>query len=131
MSTAPGLIAAIAEDLPVGVWVAKVPNGELAYANRTFREIMGMEARTDVARGEYATPYGIYTTTGELYPEDRMPFVRALEAGTTIVIDDIVIHRSDGAKVNIRASARPLRDDNGTITHIVIAFSDITREVTA
>ena len=38
----------LGDDLPLGIWVARAPGGELVYANRTFREIMGMEARAEV-----------------------------------------------------------------------------------
>src|SRR5688500_8643344 len=123
--------AAVADDLPVGVWVARAPSGEFLYANRRFHEIMGMSARDDVAAGEYAQPYGIRDRDGNPYPEEKMPFVRALVARTTVVVDDSVIHRTDGAKVNIRAFARPVTDAAGAITHVIIAFIDITREVAA
>ena len=72
-----GLIAAIADDLAAGVWVATVPDGRFAYANRAFEEIMGTGGLADVAAGQYAQPYGIYDREGVLYREDRLPFVRA------------------------------------------------------
>jgi len=125
------IVSTVADDLPVGVWVARAPDGAFLYANKMFGEIMGMNARDDVGRGEYAAPYGIHARTGELYPEDKMPFVRALQERRTVVIDDIVIHRHDGGRVNIRAQARPVFDEAGEITHVVIAFIDITREVQA
>ncbi len=124
------IIAGIADALPVGVWVARAPGGEFVYANGTFRDIMGVGPRADVAAGEYAEPYSIHDREGNLYPEDRMPFVRALVARAIVMVDDIVIHRPDGGRVNIRAYARPVFD-NDTITHVVIAFFDITREVHA
>ncbi len=125
------VVSAVADELPVGVWVARAPSGDFLYANRRFHEIMGMAARDDVAAGEYAAPYGIRDLEGNPYPEERMPFVRALAAGTTVRVDDIVIHRADGAKVNIRAFARPVPDASGAISHVVIAFVDITPEVVA
>jgi len=124
------LLASVVDFLPLGVWIARAPGGELVLANRVFREIMGIEARTDVGVGGYSEPYGICTRDGEPYPEHRMPFVRALEARTTVTVDDIVIHRADGGRVNIRAFARPIFDGE-TITHVVIAFADITAEVQA
>ncbi len=123
--------AAVADDLPVGVWVARAPGGEFVYANRRFAEIMGIGGRADVAVGEYAAPYGIHGLDGELYPEHKMPFVRALVEKTVVTCDDIVIHRHDGQHVNIRAFARPMFDADNEITHVVIAFIDITREVEA
>lgn len=124
------IISEIGEGLPVGVWVARAPGGEFVYANTTFRTIMGMPALEDVARGEYAEPYRIHDRSGALYPESSLPFVRALETRQTVMADDIVIHQHDGAKVFIRAYARPVFED-GEITHVVIAFFDISREVEA
>jgi PAS domain S-box-containing protein len=117
--------------LPVGVWVARAPDGAFMYANQTFTDIMGMSARDDVAVGEYSEPYGIKTRDGQPYPENKLPFVQALVKRTTVIVDDIVIHRHDGGRVNIRAQARPVFDEAGTITHVVIAFIDITREARA
>jgi two-component system cell cycle sensor histidine kinase/response regulator CckA len=124
------IIQRAADELPAGVWIARAPRGELVYANQAFREIMGMEARSDVARGEYAAPYGIHTRTGALYPEGSMPFVRALAERAPVVVDDLVIHRPDGGRVYVRAHARPVfLEGSETISHVVIAFFDTSREV--
>jgi two-component system cell cycle sensor histidine kinase/response regulator CckA len=125
------IIHAIADDLPVGVWVARAPGGEFVYANRTFAEIMGQTGRDDVAVGGYSEPYGIMTRDGRPYPEERMPFVRALQERCVVVVDDLTIHRQDRTRVDVRAFARPVTDASGEITHVVIAFFDITREVAA
>lgn len=128
MPTDQEIIASISDALPVGVWVARAPGGEFVYANRMFREIMGMPGLEDVARGEFAEPYRIHDREGRLYPEEKMPFVRALEERTTVMVDDIVIHGE--SKRHIRAYARPVFAGD-EITFVVIAFFDITREVHA
>ncbi len=125
------IILALGEDLPIGIWVARAPSGIEVYANRTFAEIMGTAARKDVAVGNYSEPYGILTRDRKPYPEDRMPFVRALNEKRVVVVDDITIRRPDNTCVDIRAYGRPIMDAEGTITHVVIAFFDITREVAA
>ncbi len=124
------LIAAIADDLPAGVWVATVPEGRFVYSNRAFADIMGMGPVTDVGVGEYAEPYGIFGRDGQLYPEERMPFVRAMQERVTVIVDDIVIHRRDKSRVYLRAFAKPMFDGEA-MTHIAVAFFDITREVEA
>ncbi len=125
------IIMAVGEDLPVGIWVARAPGGEEVYANRTFAQIMGT-GLTESHVGNYAVPYGIYQRGGGLYPEDRMPFVRALREKTVVVVDDITIRRRDGTHVDVRAFGRPVFDPSGeVITHVIIAFFDITREVEA
>ena len=72
------IILALAEDLPVGIWVARAPTGVEVYANRAFAELMGVGLQPDVAVGKYSEPYGILTRDRTPYPEARMPFVRAL-----------------------------------------------------
>ena len=120
------LIATLADALPLGVWVARAPDGEFVYAHAMFQEIMGIGARADVVAGEYAEPYQIRDREGELYPEERMPFVKALRARHTVMVDDLVIHRPDGGRIYVRAYARPnLEEDE--VTYVVIAFFDITR----
>ena len=122
------IIHALADDLPVGLWVARAPNGEFVSANRMFAEIMGQGGRDDAAAGGYSEPYGIFTRDGQPYPEARMPFVRALQERKVVVVDDITIHRPDRTRVHVRAFARPVGEP---VTHVVIAFFDITREVDA
>jgi len=124
------IIHALADDLPVGLWVARAPGGELVYANRTFAEIMGQGGRDDIAVGGYSEPYGILTRDGKPYPEDRLPFVRALQQRKVVVVDDIMVRRPDGSSVHVRAFANPvMRGD--VITHVVICFFDISREIEA
>jgi signal transduction histidine kinase/ActR/RegA family two-component response regulator len=125
------IIHALADDLPVGLWVARAPGGEFVYANRMFAEIMGQGGRSDVAVGEYSEPYGIMTRDLKPYPEHKLPFVLALQERRVVVVDDITIVRPDRTKVDIRAFARPVMDAAGTITHVVICFFDISREVEA
>ncbi|HEY6034162.1 MAG TPA: ATP-binding protein [Kofleriaceae bacterium] len=127
----PEIIHSLADDLPVGLWVARAPGGELVYANTRFAEIMGQAGRDDVSVGGYSEPYGIYGRDGLPYPETRMPFVRALLARELVIADDIVIHRGNGVRVPVRAFARPVMDEDHAITHVVICFFDITKEVEA
>jgi len=127
----PEIIHSLADDLPVGLWVARAPGGELVYANARFAEIMGQGGLADVAVGGYSEPYGIFGRDGLPYPETRMPFVRALLARELVIADDIVIHRGNGVRVPVRAFARPVMDADHAITHVVICFFDITKEVEA
>ena len=125
------IIHSLADDLPVGLWVARAPGGEFVYANRMFAEIMGQSGRDDAAVGSYSEPYGILTRDGKPYPEARMPFVVALQERRVVVVDDIMIRRPDRSIVHVRAYANPVMNADGAITHVVICFFDISREVEA
>src|SRR3569832_1821573 len=102
----PEIIHSLADDLPVGLWVARAPGGELVYANTRFAEIMGQAGRDDVAVGGYSEPYGIYGRDGLPYPESRMPFVRALLALELVFADYFVFLRGNCVRVPGRAGAR-------------------------
>ena len=131
MSMSPEELAIAADELPVAIWLGRVPSGEVVYTNRAFREVLGIEPPKGAVAGQFVEPYGVHTLDGQTYPEERMPFVQAINARDTVVVDDLVIHRRDGRKVNLRVFAKPIFDGAGEITHILEAFIDITREVEA
>lgn len=125
------MLSSILEGLPLGVWVARAPSGELVYANSTFADILGMAARDDVRAGGYAPAYHIQDREGRAYPEERLPFAQVLARREMVVVDDITIARADGTRVDVRAVGKPLFDDAGALTHVVVAFTDVTAELRA
>jgi PAS domain S-box-containing protein len=125
------LLTDILSCLPVGVWVARAPSGEVAYANPVFRSILGMDAVEGVTIQGAPATYGITDQAGKPYPIDRLPFSRVLATGQPAVVDDLVIDRGAHGKVDVRAFAAPIRDQAGTITHIIVAFIDISAETRA
>jgi PAS domain S-box-containing protein len=68
---------------------------------------------------------------GTPYPEDGLPFARVLRERTAVTSDDMAIHRADGARVFVRAFARPLLDPRGNVAQVVVTFSDITEAIEA
>lgn len=121
----------ILDDLPVGVWVGRAPDGGGIYSNRAFDEIHGKKVVPDIGLGEVPTTYGVHDAAGNAYPVDRLPFARALSTGRRITADDFVIHRSDGVKIPIRVVAHPVKDAEGTVTHVILALTDMTNEARA
>jgi len=121
----------VLDEIPFGVWVARAPTGEAIYSNEAFRRIMGMEAVDGVDIAGAPAAYGIFDRQGQPYPVEGLPFSRALQTGASVVVDDLVIHRRDGGRTWVRAFANPVRDQHGIVSHVVIAFTDITAEVQA
>jgi signal transduction histidine kinase/CheY-like chemotaxis protein len=119
----------ILDDLPVGVWVGRVPDGTPAYTNRMFERIMGMPA-ADVPAGDAAHTYGLVDREGRPYPAEKLPFARVVAARGSVIVDDVVLHRS-GGDINIRAFGSPVFEPDGTMSHVIVAFIDITKEVAA
>jgi PAS domain S-box-containing protein len=114
-------IATVADGLPVAICVCSAPSGTIAYANEAYRQIAGM-----TPENELSSPHAVYTPEGEPYPNDRLPFARALCERKGVTIGDIVFHRGDGTKIFVRAFARPSFDAGGAVSHVVILLTDIT-----
>ncbi len=121
----------ILETLPVGLWVARVPDGEVVYANPEFRRILGMDAAPGVNIADAAETYGIFDRAGCPYPVERLPFSRVVKTGLPVMADDIVIHRPDGRRVNIRAFGYPAFSGTSALEYVGVAFLDISAEVKA
>ena len=122
-------LSAILEDLPVAVWVGNVPDGTTAYANRACAQIGGPPNR-DLSIGEAPAAYGLLTRDGKPYPVERLPFSRVVQTGAPVVVDDVVIRHGE-INVHVRAFGAPVVDANGRLTHVIVAFSDISKEIAA
>jgi signal transduction histidine kinase/CheY-like chemotaxis protein len=122
-------LAAILEELPVAVWVGNVPDGTTAYANRACAQIGGPPVIGLSISGAPAA-YGLVTRDGSPYPVEQLPFSRVVETGAPVVVDDVVIRRGE-LDVHVRAFGAPVVDANGRLTHVIVAFSDISNEIAA
>ena len=122
----------ILEALPVGIWVGEAPDGRVVYSNPEFATILGVDAVESSRITDVPDTYGVFDLENRPYPVDRLPFSRVLTTGQAAVIDDIVVHRPDGQRRNLRAFAYPLHNRAGDdLTHVLVAFVDITKEIQA
>jgi signal transduction histidine kinase len=122
----------VLDELPFGVWVARAPSGEVLFANKAFRAIIGRDdAVTGIDVEGLPAAYGIFDREGRAYPVRNLAFSRAVASGEPVIVDDIVIHRPDGVRTWLRAFANPVHNAEGVVTHVVVGFTDITPEVRA
>ncbi len=117
------------DDLPVGVWVGTVPDGRVAYTNRAFREILGMDAVAWSVVEDVPATYHVRDRAGNPFPVGELPYSRVVAERRPLTVEGMVLHRADGSRVFLRAFAAPRFDDAGTLTHVVVSFIDITREI--
>jgi CheY-like chemotaxis protein len=127
VTSLPGLelIAQIADELPVAVWVVSAPGGGLLYANRAFAALFGTGARADVSAARCAEVYGIRTRDGRVYPDGSLPFARVVGERAAVCVDDMVIHRPDGQCAFVRALGQPAFDAAGNVVRVTTAFVDV------
>jgi PAS domain S-box-containing protein len=102
----------------------------VVYTNRAFEQILGAPPVASSRIGDVPQTYGIFGRDGRPYPFESLPFSRVLATGAPVIVDDIVARRSDG-HINLRCFGTPVRDAGGAVTHVIVAFLDITKEVAA
>lgn len=108
------------ETLPLGVFVIHA-DGLPAYSNRYARDMFGLGLDSDVnARANFAYLAG----TGDAYPPEKLPSVRALRGEASTVEDMELQH--EGRRIPLRVSAAPIYASDGTITSAIAVFTDIT-----
>ena len=99
----PPISAPDVDDIPVAVWVGKAPDGEILYANPALFDLLGMSRpRSEwptLRSGSTASPQGRIDSgeRDELEAFARLPFRRAMQARTTVIVDDMIIDRADGS----------------------------------
>jgi PAS domain S-box-containing protein len=122
-------LASILDDLPVAVWVGKVPDGATVYTNRAFERILGAPVASS-RFGDAPQTYGLFGRDGRPYPFESLPFARVLATGQPVTVDDLVARRPEG-DINVRFFGSPVFGEGGAVSHVIVAFLDITREVAA
>lgn len=118
-------LAQFLEAVPVGVFVID-GNGKSYYANQNAQQILGKGIVTEATNNRLNEIYQAYLAgTGQLYPTEQQPIVRAL-SGESVSVDDIEIRQA--TKITpLEVSATPIFDDNGQIIYAIAAFQDISQ----
>ena len=119
-------LAAVLEQLPVGVHVAEAPSGRLAMGNAAVGEIWGpvnASAHVDAYGDSYV---GYHRGTRRRYESHEWPLSRALLHGEVINDEIIEVERPDGTHRLVSMSAAPVRDAAGTVLGGVATSTDVT-----
>ncbi|MCG8686479.1 MAG: PAS domain S-box protein, partial [Desulfobacterales bacterium] len=120
------LMRTLLENLQVGVFMIEAPSGKPLLANKRAKELIGRGIMPDADKTNLAEVYQAYQSdTGNIYPEDQLPVVRAL-MGEHHSIDDMYVVKPNGEKINLEVHGSPVFNDNNEITAGLISFTDIT-----
>ncbi len=112
------------EFLPVGVFIM-TSHGKPYYANQKAQQLLGRGIVGGTGPDQLAETYQAYVAgTDNLYPQEKMPIVRALK-GESSTVEDMEIHKPEG-KVMLKVVGAPIRDKEGRILYAVAAFTDLT-----
>lgn len=117
-------LASFLEWLPVAVFVLQA-EGNPVYANVAAYKLLGRGADPSIPVSRLADTYRARLAgTGEPYPTERMPIVRALH-GESSTVDDMVVDGPAGP-IPVEVWATPVVGPDGEVAYAVAAFQDIT-----
>ena len=118
-------LAALMDQLPVGVAIAEAPSGHVIAVNPKATEIWrappaGPEPITDV------TGYIAFHPDGSRYQPADWPLARSLATGEVIENNEVEVQFADGTRGWVNLSARPVLDPSGHISGAVTTLVDVT-----
>src|SRR6266508_964297 len=101
--------------------------GQIQYMNRAARSLLG-ESDKKIKLEEWPQRFGLYLDDGlVLFPEQKLPIIRALRGETIEDAEEIVLRKNGGEnKTWIGMSAEVLKDENGNIEGAIALIRDIT-----
>ncbi|WP_017718872.1 response regulator [Kamptonema formosum] len=117
-------LAQFLEAMPVGVFVADA-TGKPHYANRAAQQLLGSSVLPNVQPAQLPDIYQVYIAgTDRLYPEEKLPLVRAL-SGESALVENMEVRQGDKI-IPLEAWATPIFDEKGSVAYGIAVFQDIT-----
>jgi PAS domain S-box-containing protein len=118
-------IEAIANSTPLGVVIIDAPDGNVSFTNEKAKELYGT-SKLNVIVKDHSKKFGLYKPDGTPFPPMELPASRALFRGEKVNDEELLIHRSDGDILHVKANAIPLLDEDGKIIQALALFWDVT-----
>src|SRR5262249_13599372 len=115
------LLAAVIEQMPAGVLIAKSQSGEV-ICNPPLEQLLGSAPGGRDIHG-FLTRCRASRPDGSVYRAEEWPIVSALVRHEAVLAEEM----ASGA-VELRASAAPVFDDDGEMIAAVMTLDDVTEE---
>lgn len=115
----------VVESMPDGVYVTDV-SGRITYVNAGAERILGLERGRIAGRTYKDSLWDAAAHDGRPAPAERLPAARALHAGEVVHDHPMVVtHAKTQARIRLRVSAAPLREESGRIVGCVVSFNEL------
>jgi signal transduction histidine kinase len=119
------LLAAVLDQLPVGVLIAEAGTGRLLLGNRQL-EHLWRHPFQEAGDLDAWTGFKSFRADGSECPPQEWPLTRALVRGEVVTSEVLRIQRGDGTWGEHEVSAAPVRDGAGHILAAVAIMLDVT-----
>jgi PAS domain S-box-containing protein len=115
----------ILNEMPVGVMLARMPDGEVTFNNVKSIELLG-EAAFPIKTIDGMTEFGAIHPDGTAYRADEYPIARTILKGEDVEQEEMLYRRADGRTIHLAMSSTPVFNSTEGEGFAVCAFYDIT-----
>ena len=129
LETQKNRLQVILDNLPVGVFIGRAPDGKAELVNKRGIEILGKGLDPRAGATNYQDVYALTREDGTLYPSKELPLPITLKTGLISIKKDIYVIRPDGTRTALRVASAPILDSNKVMIAAVAVFEDITKEI--
>lgn len=112
------LFQTMMDNLPIGIYMIDAKTGKPMLANNHAVKLLGKSILPDISRENLAETYQAFLVgTNNLYPEQKMPIIRAL-SGEFSSIDDMEIEHPDGSRKLLEIVGSPVIDNDTILLQV-------------
>ncbi|NJO69067.1 MAG: PAS domain S-box protein [Bacteroidetes bacterium] len=120
------LVNTMLDNLPIGIFMVRVPDGAPLIANKQAKELIGRGILPDTNVENLSTVYKAYIAgTEKQYPTAEMPISKGM-LGEKSHVDDMEVERPDGSRILLEIAGCPVYDTNNNLWASLVGFQDIT-----
>jgi PAS domain S-box-containing protein len=113
------------ELFPMAAYAVKAPDGVIAWYNSRAAELWGRVPAIGDTDERFCGAYRLYHGDGTHMAHCDTPVALALETGTSVHEQEVIIEKPDGSRVTVSVYIDPIRDRDGAIIGVVNFFHDI------
>ncbi len=124
------LLRAVIEHLPMGVFVAAAPSGDIRFANAEAARLLGHTVGPEPVWSR-SGDIGAVREDGSRLPQQDHALYQAMQENRRIGPRLQAYRRGDGRVVQFEVTAAPVPDRKGNTTLAVVAFQDVTEKLRA
>lgn len=107
--------------------VLATATGEVQVSNRAAERILGIP-REEMAERFLSPDWATFAEDGHRLGDDERPVLHTFRTGRPVHEQVVGSRRPDGEVRQLRVSTQPVRDGEGAVTGVVVAFADITEQ---
>ena len=120
-------LTAALEQMPVGVAIAKAPDGEIIFANQHLDSLVGRSVPRHQRFEDYPQNVLIDPETKQPLPPERWPLSRIIHGQETLVNEEYSFQHGDAITV-LQVKGVPVYSQDQKVTSGVVIVDDITEE---